>query len=323
MTPTPVAPGLGRGLGSLIPRRSVGSPAPTVAPVPTPPPALSQPDSVAPIPTYSPPSIPVPKPVIPPAEEIHELPLNELQANPEQPRHHMIGVEELAASIREHGILQPLVVQPTGQPHQYQIIAGERRFRAAQLVGLTNVPVIIRSANRQQQLELALVENLQRRDLNPVEEAEAYQRLIDEFNLTQDGVAKQVGKSRSHVGNILRLRTLPQPILDSLARGEISEGHAKVLVGLPSIEAQLQLWREIIQKQLPVRSLERIVRQHSTHRRAADHELDDLVATLQGQFGTKVTITRRRNRGKITFEYYAAEDLQRLVNRFLNRQPYA
>lgn len=292
MTPTPIAPGLGRGLGSLIPKRTAA------------------PQSAAPV---------VPAPSSPPGEEIHELLLSQLHANPGQPRHAIVGIEELADSVREHGILQPLVVQRSGTG-EYQIIAGERRFRAAHIVGLTKVPVIVRSASRQQQLELALVENLQRRDLNPLEEAEAYQRLIDEFNLIQEAVGKRVGKSRSHVANILRLRALPETIRESLSRGEISEGHARVLLSLPTEEQQIQVWREIVQKQLPVRSLERLVRQQTGRRRyAADHSLDDVVQQLQERYQTKVTITRRGGRGKVTFDYFSDEELRGLIPRLLNK----
>lgn len=287
MSPSPIAPGLGRGLASLIPRR--GS-----APVPA-------------------------SPTVPPADGVRTVSTDRIIANPEQPRAEVErGLEELVESIREHGIIQPLVVQADGD--RYILIAGERRLRAARRLGLKEVPVVFRSANQQQRLALALVENLQRRNLNPVEEAKAYQRLVDEFNLTQDHVAQRVGKSRSHVANTLRLQTLPNPILTSLAAGEIAEGHAKVLLALPNAEEQLKLWKEIVRRHLPVRGVEAAVRQSVGRARERDRILDDLARQLEQRYGTRVRITRRRGRGTITFEYFSGEELNNLTERFLGRQ---
>ncbi|MBI3114976.1 MAG: ParB/RepB/Spo0J family partition protein [Candidatus Kerfeldbacteria bacterium] len=250
-------------------------------------------------------------------EEVRELPLKSIVANPLQPRREVEeGLAELVASIREHGILQPLIVQPRGG--QYELIAGERRLRAARQLGLTRVPVVIRTVSKQQQLELALVENLQRKDLNPIEEALAYQRLTDEFSLTQEQVAAKVGKSRSHVANIVRLPSLPEPIVVSLAKGEITEGHAKVLLGLQTASEQVRLWKEIVRRKLPVRSLEKAV--HSQRPRAERAgETDELADQLRDRYQTRVAITQRRGRGTIRFEYYSAEEFRALVRRLLGR----
>ncbi len=271
----PIAPGLGKGLASLIPHR--GSRA-TV-----------------------------------PDEEVRSLPIGSIVANPLQPRQEVdAGLEELAASVREHGILQPLVVQP--RDGKYELIAGERRFRAARQVGLASVPVIVRTVTKQQQLELAIVENVQRKDLNPVEEAVAYQRLMDEFNSTQEQVSQKVGKSRSHVANILRLQSLPESILVSLAQGEITEGHAKVLLGLETPDEQLKLWKEIVRRHLPVRSIEQSVRAKRPKAKR-DEAMAEVIDQLQSRFQTRVAITKRGGRGTIVFEYYSPEEFRSLVRR--------
>lgn len=289
MNRTPIAPGLGRGLASLIPRRG----SPPARPAASAPP--SSPDR---------------------RDTAREVPTDRIVANPYQPRQEPEhGLDELAASIREHGILQPLVVQPDGD--RYVLIAGERRLRAAQRLGLPAVPVVVRTATQQQQLALALVENLQRRNLNPVEEAGAYQRLIDEFNLTQERVAAKVGKSRSHVANTLRLRGLPPPILDSLRQGEIAEGHAKVLLALPSADEQLKLWREIVRRHVPVRGVEAAVRQKVGRAQPPDAVLDDLAQQIEQRYQTRVRITRRRGHGTITFAYFSAQELRALTDRLL------
>ncbi len=275
----PIAPGLGKGLGSLIPLRGSAS-------------AKAS------------------------DEQVRELPVNVIIANPLQPRQVVEqGLDELVSSIREHGILQPLVVQP--RDGKYELIAGERRFRAARRLGLSRVPVVVRTVTKQQQLELALVENLQRKNLNPLEEAVAYQRLIDEFNLTQEQVGQKVGKSRSYIANVLRLRSLPEPIQASLARGEISEGHAKVLLGLSTADEQVRLWKEIVRRQLPVRGLEVVVRAKHGSGPRTDHGLDDIIEKLQRRFGTRAAVTRRHGRGKIILEYFSLEEFRSLVERLL------
>lgn len=248
-----------------------------------------------------------------PDEEVRSLPIGSIVANPLQPRQEVdAGLEELAASVREHGILQPLVVQP--RDGKYELIAGERRFRAARQVGLASVPVIVRTVTKQQQLELAIVENVQRKDLNPVEEAVAYQRLMDEFNSTQEQVSQKVGKSRSHVANILRLQSLPESILVSLAQGEITEGHAKVLLGLETPDEQLKLWKEIVRRHLPVRSIEQSVRAKRPKAKR-DEAMAEVIDQLQSRFQTRVAITKRGGRGTIVFEYYSPEEFRSLVRR--------
>lgn len=254
-------------------------------------------------------------------EPVREVPVEAIVANPLQPRQTAErGLEELTASIREHGILQPLIVLP--KDDQFELIAGERRLRAARQLGLKRVPVIVRTVTKQQQLELALVENLQRQDLNPIEEAVAFERLMDEFNLTQEAVAARVGKSRSHVANHLRFKRLPEPIVNSLASGEITEGHAKVLLGLPSVEEQLKLWKEIVRRHLPVRSLEGEVRQRTgriSPTRQADPARAEHLTQLQDRYQTRVTITGRKGRGKIALEYYSPEEYRGLLTRLLGR----
>src|SRR3989339_431239 len=217
--------GLGRGLSSLIPQSD--EPTKTVA--------IGVAQKVTPTNTDDTES-----------SAVSEINLDKISANPDQPRTSFghQGMEDLAASIREHGIIQPLALSPKSDG-SYEIIAGERRFRAAQLAGLKSVPAVIRQADSRDKLVLALIENIQREDLNPVEEAKAYQRLIDEFNLTQEELAKRVGKNRSVIANSLRLLSLPEVIRKALMSGQITVGHAKALLSFDSEEKQLQEFEKI------------------------------------------------------------------------------
>ena len=192
-------------------------------------------------------------------KKTQELPISQIKVNPYQPRKEFdeASLQELADSIREHGIIQPLLVR--SYKDHYQLIAGERRWRAAQIVGLKFVPVVIRDYNDQQMMEIALVENLQREDLNPLEEAEAYNKLIQEFGLTQEEVAQKVGKSRPAVANTLRLLQLPEEIKQLVAKNVISMGHARTILSLTDQELQHKVCKEIIEKNLSVRETEELV----------------------------------------------------------------
>ncbi len=248
-------------------------------------------------------------------ERIERIPTNRIVVNPHQPRERFErqGMEELVASVKEHGILQPLILTET--PRGYELIAGERRLRAAKLANLREVPAIIRSATNQQKLELALVENVQRQDLNALERAKAYQRLVDEFSLTQDEVAKKVGQSRSAVANILRLLHLPSEMQAAIAEGQLSEGHAKVLLGIADLKARQQLFKKILEEGLSVRSVESekktSVRGHT--RKQADVETRAREARLREALGTKVTIKPAGKGGNITIHYSDAEELEGIV----------
>lgn len=253
---------------------------------------------------------------------VHRVPVSSLHVNRHQPRGTIEpkDLEELVASIREHGILQPLIVMPAGDG--YELIAGERRFQAARMLGLTTVPVVVREATEQQQLELALVENLQRKDLNPLEEAEAFQKLVDEFNLTQEQIAKKVGKSRSHIANTLRLLGLPEVVKNAILDGTITEGHAKVLLSVDSPAEQRALLDKIIAHGLSVRAGEALVASRRPNKRsrtaAADPNLNALQESLQRALGTKVAIERRGDRGTITISFFSREELTALIKRLSN-----
>jgi ParB family chromosome partitioning protein len=240
--------------------------------------------------------------------------LSAIHPNPLQPRQHFgdAGIDELAESIRQKGILQPLLVRRTGEG--FELIAGERRFRAAQRLGLEHVPVTVRQADDSEMLEMALIENIQREDLNPLEEARAYRRLIDEFDLTQEDIATRVGKDRSTVANTIRLLQLPAEILAELERGSLTAGHARALVSIRSDEIKVDLAREIVARRLTVRQTERLAKEKSTtvvdlDRQAAERHLAEAL-------GTKVRLlTRRDGSGRIEIEYYSLAELNGLIDR--------
>ncbi|KPL24154.1 MAG: hypothetical protein AMJ93_02990 [Anaerolineae bacterium SM23_84] len=257
--------------------------------------------------------------------------VDDITANPRQPRHEM-GTEtlrELADSILEHGLIQPLIVteqavsEGTGGP-RYQLVAGERRWRAAMLAGLDWVPVLIKEATPEETLELALVENIQRADLNPLEEANAYRQLIDEFGLTQDQVAKRVGRSRVTVTNSLRLLRLPDEVQGALLAGRISEGHARALLGLPGQSLQIDVLRAIEKRALSVRQTEEVVRR-LTASSAAEQEAPDAAApetrALEDRFrralGTKVSLFRSRRGGRLVIYFFSEEELQALYDQIV------
>ncbi|MBI3290865.1 ParB/RepB/Spo0J family partition protein [Candidatus Falkowbacteria bacterium] len=251
-------------------------------------------------------------------EMVLQVPIDKIKANSFQPRgiFEHEALEDLANSIKEHGILQPLIITSTDSG--YEIIAGERRLRAAQILGIKTVPAIIRDVAEQQKLEIALVENIQRQDLNAVEEAVAYQRLIHEFNLTQEEVAKRVGKSRSAVTNALRLLTLPTEIQKALVNGKINFSAARVIVGLP-VEERLKFFKKVLSQDLTVRAVEgqarkvSVVKRHIRH--AKDPDLAAMEEQLQASLGTKVNIKKSGDTGQIVIEFYSSEELRDIIGK--------
>ena len=260
------------------------------------------------------------------AASIHEVHLDAIAPNPRQPRQKqdLAALQELADSIREHGLIQPLIVTAALPDQQaagvaYQIIAGERRWAAARLAGLSAVPVIVKEATPQQMLELALVENIQRADLNPLEEATAYRQLIDEFGLTQEEVAARVGKSRVAVANVIRLLRLPDEVKAALLEGQISEGHARALLAAEAAEKMIQLLRAVIRKGLNVRQTEELVRRGTaeTQPQAPAPPSPD-TAALEDRFrqalGTKVRLLRSQKGGRLVIHFFSEEELQAIYD---------
>lgn len=257
--------------------------------------------------------------VIPSARrEILDVEVDSVLENPHQPRHHFSqsDLEDLINSIKEHGILQPLIVTRHGLG--YELIAGERRLRAARTLGLKTVPVIVRGATEQQKLELAIIENTQRQDLNVVEEAFGYRALIEEFNLTQDQVASRVGKSRSNVTNILRLLELPEDILLAVKDGRISKSHARTLLAEPNQEKQHALFEQLLNGSLTVRSIEAKVSGKGKKTSVPIGKDPNIVAQekrLREVLGTKVEITEQNGKGKISITFYSRPELFDLLER--------
>jgi ParB family chromosome partitioning protein len=261
-----------------------------------------------------------------PRGEYFKCNIANIRPNPYQPRKEMDdhALSQLAESIKKRGILQPLVVREIDGEDQYELIAGERRLRAARLAGLEEVPVLVKKASPEARLEIALIENIQRQNLNPVEEAAAYKRLTDEFNMTQDEVAKKVGKERSTVTNIMRLLQLPEYLKVDVANGRISMGHARVLLGVVDEEMLRVLRDRIIEQGLSVREIEKIVssqkNKHGSKKTTAPQNkkaipesyCKTLTEEVSGILGTKSKIIQNGSRGKIEIEYYSLEDLERI-----------
>jgi len=275
---------LGKGLGALIPEMPAG-------------------DSVA------------------KKEEITFLQFEKIKPNPFQPREDFDqhSIEELAQSIKEKGVIQPLLVRKKGD--SYELIAGERRFRAANLLGLKELPAIIKDINDQDSLELALIENIQREELNPIEEAHAYQHLMDKFQVTQEKMSQVLGKSRVSIANALRLLKLPHEIQTEMKKGRISFAHGRALLEIDDVNHQRKLAQDIISKGLSVRELENLIkstRPKPLKRKIGMEQREPLVAVLEEQLqhilATKVRITKRKKRGHITVEFYSEEDLQRIAS---------
>jgi len=250
-------------------------------------------------------------------------PVEAILPNPHQPRQSFSDSEmtELVNSIKEKGIIQPILVSRTKDG--FQLIAGERRWRAAQKAGLNKIPAWVRDASPAEALELALIENTQRKDLNPIEEASAYHEMTQNFNLTQEALSKRIGKDRSTIANSLRLLKLPSVIQQDLIDGRLSPGHARVLVSLGSPSAQKEIRNLIMKKSLSVRQTEGLVRRTSAPKNAkrskstADYYLESLATDLQKSLATKVAIRRRGKKGRIIIEFYSDEELSRLVDRLL------
>jgi ParB family chromosome partitioning protein len=277
--------GLGRGLASLIPQRPANG---THAPL--------------------------------------EIPIDRIKRNPYQPRRRVDeeALAGLAESIREHGVIQPILV--TEQLDGYQLVAGERRLRAAQLAGLKRIPAVVRQLADRDQLELALVENLQRADLNPLEEAFAFRQLVDEFSFTQEQLASRLGRARSTVANTLRLLEMREAVRDAVADGRITEGHARAMAGLGESD-EARLLELIAARDLSVRQTEELARRLRERRsvttaapaaaRNADPDLERVEEDLRHALGTKVSLARSRRGGRIVIEYYSDEELGRLYDRLV------
>ena len=252
-------------------------------------------------------------------ETLREIPIEEIGPNPNQPRKsfNINGLQDLSASMRQSGVLQPVVVRRVGSG--YQLIVGERRLRAAKLAGLERVPAVIREATDAESLELALVENLLREDLNPMEEAEAYQRLLAEFGWTQEELAGRVGKDRSSIANCLRLLKLPAVIQDDLRAGRLTMGHARALLSLTSAADQLKLREEILAHSWSVRTTEEGVQRSHVPRRAARRsaELTALEDQLRERLATRVRLVGSERRGRIEIVYASRDELERLVEQIL------
>ncbi|GBC82650.1 putative chromosome-partitioning protein ParB [bacterium HR10] len=261
------------------------------------------------------------------AEQVVELDIDLIDPSPYQPRtrYDEQRLRELADSIRTHGLVQPILVRRRGL--RYEIIAGERRWRAAQLAGALKIPAVIREVPDEQVLELSLIENIQREDLNPIEEAQAYQRLIERLGLTQEEVARRVGRDRTSIANSLRLLRLPQEVQALVEEGKLSVGHAKALLSLSSADAQRQLAQEVVARGLSVRETEATARKWNAAaspqaRRGpapTDPHLRAAAERLARYLGTKVRILPGTSGGKIEIEYYSMADLDRIYNRILGK----
>ncbi|MEH7251048.1 ParB/RepB/Spo0J family partition protein [Neobacillus niacini] len=262
-------------------------------------------------------------------ETIEEINLKELRPNPYQPRKtfHQEAIDELKASILEHGILQPLVVRKSIKG--YEIVVGERRFRAAKEAKLESVPAVVRELTEQQMMELAVLENLQREDLNPIEEGQAYQTLMEKLKFTQEEVAKRLGKSRPHVANHIRLLSLPVKIQELISNGTISMGHGRALLGLRQKAKLPALVDKIVQESLNVRQLEKLIQQvnenvpRETKRpeKKQDVFLQEREHSLRERFGTTVNIKQSKNKGKIEIEFFSKEDLERILEMLGQEDP--
>lgn len=256
---------------------------------------------------------------------MQQVPIIAIAPNPSQPRSEINneGLEELAKSILEHGILQPLILSKSASDNQYTLIAGERRLRAAEMAGLKSIPAIIRNVTEQERLEIALIENIQRENLTPLEAALAYQQLSDEFNLSHEDISRKVGKSRTAITNTLRLLKLPDNVQLALHSGKISEGHARTLLGLPSKKSQIAVLQTILKNGLNVRQTEELVRKFSGQkpkvkngRKAVSPEVKSLEDQLRTLLGTKVTLNHGKKGGTVVIHYYSEEELNALIDRF-------
>lgn len=251
-------------------------------------------------------------------DKVWHIPLSEITPNPDQPRKHFShsDLEDLIASVKTHGVLQPILVSEKSSGG-YELIAGERRFRASEMAGVATIPALIKKTNDQERLEIALIENIQRQNLNPIEEAFAFKRLIDEFDLTQEDVAARVGKSRPAVANTIRLLDLPEVIQRALMDGTLSAGKARAILSLRSREEQLAMFESITGEKMSVRDVESAVARHGQISRKGsvrkDPHLMEVEKNLEEKFGTRVRITQKGERGTIVIEYYSKEELKKIV----------
>jgi len=300
-----MASGLGRGLSSLIPPKKSS-------------PVTSKQTEETPKVFTAPPSLKKGE------EKVVTIPVEKIQPNPHQPRRHFseTSLKELAVSIKAHGILQPLIV--TKQDGYYQLIAGERRLKAAKMAGQKVVPVIVREAETQKKLELALVENLQRDNLNSIEEAYAYKKLAEEFFLKQEEIAKKVGKDRATVANTMRLLDLPKEMQRAIQEGKISAGHGKAILSIKNPLKQQALYQAILQKNLTVRGAEDLgktiaVKKHYRKIGGLDPEIKNIQEKLEGYLGTKVRVEKDAKGGRIAIEFYSKEELQDIAKKLLEK----
>jgi ParB family chromosome partitioning protein len=259
-----------------------------------------------------------------PSGPITEVDVSRLSPNPFQPRRDIQGPEfdELVASVRRHGVLQPVIVRPSQDG--YEVVAGERRWRAAEAAGISRVPAIIKEISDREMLELALIENLRRQDLNPIDRALAYRRLSEEFHMTQEQVAEVVGGSRPAVANTMRLLDLPGEVQASISQGRISEGHGRALLTLHAYpNVILELWRSIEEKGLSVRETEDLAKSRlrrvsretvARHARPQDPQITDLAMQLRERYATSVSIVPNGKKGTIQIHYYSPDDLERLID---------
>jgi len=253
-------------------------------------------------------------------QQVWQLSISSVASNPNQPRKHFKKeeLEQLSDSIKEHGVLQPILVSEKADGH-YEIISGERRWRASQLAELTEIPAIVKKLERQQELEVSLIENIQREDLNPIEEAFAYRRLIDEFKLTQQEVAKKVGKARPTIANIVRLLELPEAVKNALVEGKISTGQAKSLLSLCSEKERLEMLSSILGEKMTVRDLERTATKRNIGKKNSKVRKDPNIVYLEDQLrsslGTKVDITKKGEKGRITIEYYSDDEFNNIIDK--------
>lgn len=256
-------------------------------------------------------------------EEVIQIPISECRPNPYQPRKtfHADSIEELKDSILEYGIIQPLVARKSIKG--YEIVVGERRYRAAKEAGLETVPVIVKDLTDERMMEIALLENLQREDLTPIEEAQAYKNLITELDITQEELSKRLGKSRSHIANMIRLLSLPDNIIAYVNNGELSMGHARALLAVKNRSKLSSIVKEITTKKLNVRQVEQMVnelnknlqKKQATKRKQPKKDIfiQEKESLLREHFGTAVNITRGKKKGKIEIEFYTEEDLERII----------
>jgi ParB-like partition proteins len=260
-------------------------------------------------------------------EGILFLDLNDIKPNSSQPRKNFADdkIEELAKSIEAHGVIQPIMVRPSGEG--YEIVAGERRWRAARKTSLKQIPCIIRELSEEQNMLVAIIENMQREDLNPMEEAEALNQMISRFGLTQEEVSRSVGKSRPYITNALRLLKLPENVRDMVMAGSLTSGHARAIAGVREENKQVQLATKIANEGLSVRETEALANKinegldqkpHRAKPRAKSREISDMEEELKTALGTKVAISHGARRGKIEIEYYSREELERLLELLLS-----